>query len=741
MSESTRRHLGIALFSGSALLLEIALARLFSTLFFPPYVFFILSIAVLGIALGAALPALKPKLAGSERIALYGGGAALCTVNLALVAVLGAGFPTQISLFLLAALPFAFVGLALSCLFARHSGSSRTLYMSDLLGAGIGAALAIPLLNQFGAVNAVLIAALGFACASLYFDTRQHRALLWLIAAFASLAFAANVTRGILRIDMSALSAEKPIVDALSAGGGIRQTRWDAFARTDLVFSSRGEPPRMYVDGGAASIMPTDAAAPQLLRDIGFFPFATAQPQSVFVLGPGAGLDVYFALRARAQTITAVEVNQASVELVQSLAALNGNLYSQPGLTVIVDDGRSALQRSGERYDLIYLSQVVTLAAERGGYALSENTVYTVEAFQEYLAKLSAEGQIALKLYDEVTLTRALSTALAALGRRGLDEQAALQQVMAFVDDRSSPATPLLLVGAQPFSRDDSLALGAIARDVGFKPLFLPQALAQPPLADVAAGLTTFQSIIDGSALNIAPATDDRPYFFQFERGMPRALLPLTLSMAGILLALLIYYLRFWQGARPPAERYLPLYVALLGIGFMALEIYAIQRTRLFLGHPTAAVTLVLATFLVGGGIGSGLSRMRPLAALKSRAQLPPAAVALLAVVWALLWLPVSGELQASSFPLRALAAVVTLLPLALCMGMPFPQALEQAGTSGPKSVAAAWAINGLMTVAGSVAAVLLSITVGFSAVLALGAGAYLLAALLQVLMRRQPPL
>ena len=60
-------------------------------------------------------------------------------------------------------------------------------------------------------------------------------------------------------------------------------------------------PLRIYVDGGAASIMPSQTRAAELMRDIGFFPFATDQPERVFILGPGAGLDVFFALQGRAQ--------------------------------------------------------------------------------------------------------------------------------------------------------------------------------------------------------------------------------------------------------------------------------------------------------------------------------------------------------------------------------------------------------------------------------------------------------
>ena len=739
LNMGARRLLGTAMLSGSALLLEIALTRVFSLLYYPPYVFFIISIAILGIGIGAALPALRPALLNDERLTLYCGGATLSTVLLIVFAAAASSLDIQLLLLILLVLPYAFFGLTISCLFTKYSESSRILYMSDLVGAGAGALLTIPLLNSFGAVNAVLLSALGFSFSGLCFARRRNSQLGSFVAIVISVfIFGLNAATGVLDIDVASLATEKPIVSALSNGGKILDTRWDAFARTDLVDPGEGRPLRVYVDGGAASVMPAQAAQRDLMRDIGFFPFATDQPERVFIIGPGAGLDVWFALQSQAQHITAVEVNGASVEIVESWRAYNGDIYTASGVEVVVDDGRSVLGRSRAKYDLIYLSQVVTLAAERGGYALSENTIYTVDAFSDYLAHLGEGGQIALKLYDEVTLTRALSTALSALRRHGLSDQQALKHLMAFVDERSDPPIPLLLVGASAFSEDDSLVLGAIARQVGFAPLLLPHVLVQPPLDAVDSGDTSMDAIIAASDVDISPPTDDRPYFFQFETGIPTSLIPLCIIafclVAGLVFAL-IGQLRRVSGA---PQRFLPAFFAMLGVGFIAIEIYAIQQTRLFLGHPTVAVTLVLATFLVGGGIGSGLSQGILRNAVDRRPQAVTAAIALVLVLWSLLWTPVSRELVASPMQVRGLVAVLSLLPLALCMGIPFPQALATLGRADQRGVAFAWSVNGLMTVAGTIASVVLSITLGFSAVLWLGGGAYLLGTLILMVMQRR---
>ena len=495
LSLPQQRLVGTAVLSASALLLEISLTRLFSVLYFPPYVYFIISVSILGIGIGAALPAIRPALAAESRLTIYCLGAAGTTVLLLVLALSGPASTIQIPLFALLALTFAGFGLALASIFSLHPTAGRILYMADLIGAGLGALLAIPLLNQFGAVNAALVAAVGFALAGVYFAIGRRALISMGVVGLIAAAFVANSATNALQMNMASVHSEKPIVAALRAGGEILETRWDAFARTDLLDPGAGESLRIYVDGGAASIMPSQARAAELLRDIGFFPFATEQPQRVFILGPGAGLDLFFALQGRTKAITAVEVNRAAVELVHEWRAYNGGVYDSPIVQVTVDDGRSALRRSADEYDLIYLSQVVTLAAERGGFALSENAIYTVDAFAEYLSNLADGGQIALKLYDEVTLTRALATALAALRSQGVDDQTALTHLMAFLDERSNPPLPLLLIGESAFSEDDSLVLGAIARDVGFTPLLLPHVLVQPPLDQVASGAQSFDAI------------------------------------------------------------------------------------------------------------------------------------------------------------------------------------------------------------------------------------------------------
>jgi hypothetical protein len=709
---TTRQLFSLSLLSGAGLCLEITLTRLLSVLYYPQVVFVVLSFAILGIGLGAAIAALRPTLRADHLIPYYMALAGIFSLVLILAHNL------QTILFILLVLPFVCIGLTFASLFSHSAGDSARLYMADLIGAGLGAILVIPLLNLFGALNAVLFIAVLFGFASLLY-TLSQRWIQIILFAITSLVFITNLFIGFITVDMASIQTDKPIKTVLADGARVIATRWDSFARTDVVQPTNGGPYQMYADGAAGSIMPPAVGGDILFRDIGFFPFATDRPQRVMVIGPGAGLDIWFGLQSGAQEIIGVEVNPASVDLVNALSEYNGNLYDHPEVHILVDEGRSALRRDDSQYDLIFLSQVVTLSAERDGLALVENSVYTVEAFQDYFAHLTPNGQIALKLYDEATLTRALSVVMTTLMEQGLSDSEAIQYVAAILDP--SENIPLLLVKNEPFSSDDVLVLGAIANDIGFRPLFLPGVFAQPPLDEVEQGATTFSEIIERSETDISPTTDNRPYFFQFEPGIPTDLqTPLAILAAAIIFGGIVLFTRS-RGTSPTRLKWTPLYFAGLGVAFFAVEIAIIQQTRLLLGHPTTAIAAVLSVLLIGGGIGSILTRKLP----EYIQRWLPLLIAVGLVIWLFIWPPISDQFVGAPGAVRILILVVLLGPLAVLMGMPFPIGLHTLRHDATHHVALAWAVNGFMTVFGSMASVAISAVLGFKAVLILGIAIY----------------
>lgn len=734
-----RRQLGLALFSAALLVAEISLTRFYSARYYPPIVFAILSLALLGIGGGAAIAAWSPAARRTRLLAVYPGALGLTLCATVLLLTSGAGQVVEALGWGLLVLGFVFAGMTLAALYAGRHTESPALYWADLTGAGLGAVLAAPLLDQLGVIHLLFLAGLFAAVAGLFFvpslSGGSQRVMPLAAGIIAGGLLASNVLTGWIDLEMGRLPTEKPIRSRLANGGQVLHTQWDSFARTDLIDPGGGAPYELYMDGAAGSVMPPADGHPALWQDIGLFPFATEQPRQVFIIGAGAGLDIWFALQGRAREITAVEVNRASLRALEQYGAYNGALADRPEVRLVVDDGRSLLEREDRRYDLISLAQVVTAAAERDGYALVENDAYTVEAIETYLAHLNDGGIVALKLYDEITLIRATTTALAALARSGVDETEAMLHLLALADPGADPPVPLLLIRNRPFSREDALTLGAVANDVGFVPYYLPHVWAEPPFDELSSGAHSLAQFVATAADDISPTSDDRPFFFQFERGVPGNLRQLLMGIGVVALAMLLVALRSGFGARS-AERdsvrgwiagAYALYFALLGSGFIAAEVALIQQVRLYVGHPTIAIAAVLGVLLIGGGIGSAvMGRQARLSHTAGLPIWPGGAVCLAMVVWALFWPPIAANTAAAPQTARVAIVLVSLLPLAFCMGIPFPLGLRAVGHWGERPVALAWAINGVMSVFGSVAAIALATAGGFWVVYLSAAGVYL---------------
>lgn len=722
--------LTIALLSASGILLEIALTRLLSALYYPQSVFVVLSLAVLGIGIGAGLATTSERVRKIENLPIYIALAGLSALMLTLIAIFTATSGDMLITGGVMLLPYSLIGLSFATLFSNQSEHSRTLYAADLIGAGLASLLIIPLLDTLGAINSLLlIAGLFMVTAIIY---RPMIAGLLGVVLMSAVLFT-NLSANWLTVNMATLGAQKPLTQTLSAGGEILETRWDSFARTDLVQPEEGSQ-RIYVDGAAASIIPPTENNDHLIQDIGLFAFITAQPQSVFTIGSGGGLDVWFAQTAEATDITAVEVNPQSVQLVKDYADYSGDLYNQSNVTVVVDEGRSVLRRSDKQYDLIFLSQVVTLTSERAGYAMTENSVFTLEAFTEYLDHLTPDGFLSIKLYDEITMSRALSLAIEALKQdQNLDDVEALDHIVAMLDPSTSPPTPLLMVRKSPLLQQEVLTIGQVSQRIGFATLFLPGIQADPPLDAVVKGTNTYQDVVDISPADLSPPTDDRPFFYQFNRGLPDELQSLGIALGIVLAVTLILLVVYFVKTRIPKMPAYAVYFSGLGAGFMLVEIALIQQTRLFIGHPTIAVSLVIAVLLIGGGVGSALYR-RLSPEITRLSWKPLMLIIVVVALWQFLWQAISPQVIGADQIVRIAVVTVMIFPLGLLMGIPFPMGLTVAGQTDKRLVALGWGINGLFSVIGSVLAIAVAMMIGFSAVFAVAAGFYILALLITIL-------
>ncbi|MCH2326474.1 MAG: hypothetical protein MK294_04390, partial [Rhodospirillales bacterium] len=323
--------------------------------------------------------------------------------------------------------------------------------------------------------------------------------------------------------------------------------------------------------------------------------------------------------------------------------------------------------------------------------------------------------------------------------------------------------TSTLLIKNGAFSGPEIIAIKRFSRERAFDVVYFPgitpadpnryHLLERPLFFESAISLLgpAGEDFIDRYKYDIRPVTDDRPYFFNFfkwplfnelyalrgrggfgllEWGYP--VLALILLQA-IVLALVLIPLPLWAGRRAkkaertprPSMRVL-IYFLSLGFAFLFVEMAFIQKFILFLASPVYAAAVVLCGFLVFAGLGSLLSGRFLSSANPSL--YPIVGIAVVGVAYLFLLPSLFQWLTALALAAKFTLSLLLIAPLAFPMGMPFPLGLARLGEERPGLIPWAWAINGCASVLGAVIAALLAIEFGFTAVIVMALGFYILA-------------
>jgi len=812
---------GVSLVSAALLMTELALTRIFSVTMYYHFAFLAISIALFGLSasgvyvfLGRRILARWP--AGSVLAVHALVYAVLTTAALAVLLRLRVGLNyslhnlvLMLAIYALAALPFFAGGSVLSLAVSRLSARINLVYAADLGGAALGCLLLLPLLNDLGAPGVIFATAVLGAAAAVCFAPGGGRPRV-VSAAIAILVLAVVAhAAGLVTFDVTDTKGH--------VGDRILFSKWNSFSRVAVYDRQHGDwslsprykglvPQTRFMDIDSAASTPIlrfhgDLAEAGYLRyeltalayrlmeaapgqDVmtatpgpspdgaaatqASGPPEAAGPKPAFtalVIGPGGGRDLLSALVFGAAHVDGVEINPiiAHDVMLGRFRDFSGDLYQNPRVSVYVEDGRSFVRRSTASYDVIQASLVDTWAATAAGaYTLTENTLYTVEAFGDYLDHLKDDGVLTITrwVFDGLRL---VSLAQEACAERGWDASKRLAIVQ-----QGRVAT--FLLKKSPFTDGEVNTLRATARELGFAVLYLPASDGHvsdyqppsdaPPTQVPAPGdyarlilAPDRQAFYARYPLDVRPTTDDRPFFFHttklkdqtsvaFGRAMlfgnGLSALMTLIAISSVLVLLFVLGPLALTGRDLLGSRWMGwlLYFGLLGAGFMLIEVALLQRFVLLLGHPVYSLTVTLFSLLVGGGLGSFLSRRFSDAALRRRLLVALGGLIVVAVLGVLalptlvragIGMPLAGRIAATA---------ALLIPAGVLMGVPLPAGIRMLSARRPELIPWVWAMNGALSVVGATIAVFIAMNWGFSVTLLTGAGCYVAAA--GVIMTRQ---
>lgn len=693
--------------------------------------------------------------------------------------------------------PFFLSGLMFTVLFSTSARVIQRLYAWDLAGAAVGCVLVLPLLPRVGPGGIlVLIAAAGLVAASLLAPAGRLRTS----AACAAVLLAAAPFVGLGRGDFLEHLEKRGVKEARLAGA-VEFSRWDPISKIDVIDQAATDPTSDRVDPGArrkhiaydggtqsSHIFPFDGNYPALREAIerGTAPMhlhfwhrgvlashraKRDSHQRVLVIGSAGGQETKAALMYGAASVDAVEMVATVVELMTGrYAAYSGNLFTDSRVHTFAMEGRSFLRGTASRYDVIQIhSNHTSSSIAAGTGAMSPNYLQTAEAYREYFTHLTADGILQINHFG---FARMITTAALAWRQMGRDEFQ--RHVIVLGMNTPKDTLPTVLIRMRPWTKAEVEDLWSFYAKVGSDEFGFtmlqdptePQAGFLPP--EFFSG--DLSPDLQGRAdVRVRPAVDDQPFFnflrttlrpvaanrstfldeatatmlnSQLRRGrVPMDLIHLivtgVVSLFFAAVFILVPLLRAERRQTPAVARYASMaYFACLGFGFVVIELVFIQIFMKVIGYPVYTYAVVLFTLLMGAGAGSALSDRLGIGPTR-RWSWPFIAAVAYTVIFALAYPAVFDQVLAAPDAIRMAVAAAMIFPLGLCLGMPFPLGILIVERHPRGAVAWAWGLNGLFTVIGSLASVVLGMTIGFRSTILVAAGVYAMAFVALALLRQ----
>jgi len=788
--------------SASALAYEVLLMRLFSIVQWHHFAYMIISLALLGYGISGVFIALN-------RQRLKRRFPTVIVTNLLLFAIaMPACFllaqkvpfnpaeilwdPRQLlylfAIYLVLTLPFFFAANVIGLSFYQYKENVSFLYAADLLGAGIGSVGIILLL--FGLFPEkiltvlLLIVILAAIIVSTYaFDRQQLNKTKWnsafLVIVVIAILFLPNFTT--LQISpyksQSQLLTmpETRIIDQQSSPLGlitvVESNKLPLRHAPGLSITADIEPPEqlaVFTDSDNMSAITAFDGNTETLDYLdqmtSALPYHLKSLSDILILGAGTGSDVLQAHFHNIKHIDAVEMNPQIINLVQEqYSQLAGNIYSSPEVNIHVTEARGYVSVNDKNYDLVSISLMDAFGSVAGLHSMAENYLYTEQAIQQYLQRLNPDGFLSFTRWMKLPprdMPKLLAMVINVLKQ---DNIAKPEQQLVVI---RSWQTSTLLVKNGSITADEINRIKQFCQDRNFDLVYYPgiseqevnqfNILQQPFLYQAATQLLGNQQneFIDAYKFNITPATDDRPYFFQFfkwqtlpeiislldsgglfllESGYLLLIAALIQALVGslLLIALPLWLWKYKLGIQAGTHNYkqVLVYFSCLGLAFLFIEIAFIQKFILILHHPLYAITTVLCAFLLAAGAGSYFSKRLSNYPDKIIIMLPVTMIALLSISYSLNFEAINSFLLSQNDIARYLGSVLLIAPLGFFMGMPFPLALTKVAQTMPELIPWAWGINGCASVISAILATLIAMQFGFNVLIMLAVALYLIAA------------
>jgi len=783
---------GLMLISLSALMLEFTLIRVLSVSLWYHFAFMIISIALLGLGISGVTIIISSRIAKTEINSFLTVTSLLYAVSILVSFVSINKIPFDpFSLFIdssqfmylpvyyiLITLPFFLAGLIIGQLFTRFKSGINQLYFYDLVGAGLSCFIFILVLPKFGGSGGIIFASLLACAGTLLFSIEpSRRKNIGLFGAIIML-----VLNGLFLTNPEAylpiyISANKVYGNYIKENPELMlQTRWNSFSKVD-VMKDDGENVDDYpvytaiIDAGNSTT--NIPKVPNVLDSGARPPFDASMlamylkredTAKVFILGSGGGGEILSALTNNAKSVTAVEINPILNQLVEKDLAgyWTGGIANDKRVKIITDDARSWLRGKRLKYDVIISAHTISASATNSGaMSLVENYILTEEAVREYLQHLDINGILYITR-PEPQMPRLVATIKEAQKLNGGSDLK--NQFYVFKRPPSE------------FEKDVSYLTGVLFKKSGFDEFDIQKLKTMAALLNLETiydptskqdGI--FKDIIESNSIidiagkyperRLIPATDDNPYFehntdftklsftnikesfSQGERGMlslvqkPAAESTLVILLVQtVLISALLIFLPIYVKFRKDPEiknvkkgKYIT-YFALLGLGYIIIEICLIQKFTLFLGQPVYTMLTVISTMLIFSGIGSMLSN-KVITLVKNVKMI----YIIIAVLTAVVGLANSAVFNIEAFMRadimwRVIISIGMIAPLAFFMGIPFPYGMSMIDNNSRYLVAYGWGVNGFFSVLGSVLVVMLSMSFGFKTVFILSAVIYIAA-------------